>query len=208
MKNKILAFVAAAAIFLPLSVAPTPAAVSATKFSVGLQTASEAIPKLSIVSSELIRGGQPKEGGLELLKRAGVRTVVNLRMEGDDVSKEELEAKSVGLNFISLPMSVAKRIPEEYVSTFLSIANDPQMQPVFVHCKHGEDRTGAMVAIYRMSTQGWSLDQSYREMMDKGFHRIFLNLAKSVTAFSERTFAPDGNLSSGPVQFGRTRNQS
>jgi protein tyrosine/serine phosphatase len=209
MKNKLLAVAAAAAIFLPLSIAPTfSAASSATKFSVGLESAAEAIPKLRMVSSELLRGGEPKEGGLQLLKTAGVRTVVNLRMEGEDVSEEELEAKAVGLNFISLPMSVAKRIPDEYIRTFLSIANDPQMQPVFVHCKHGEDRTGAMVAIYRMSKQGWSLEQSYREMMDMGFHRIFLNLSKSVSAFSERAAASEANLSLQPVQLGTGKNQS
>ena len=41
---------------------------------------------------------------------------------------------------------------------------DPAKRPVFVHCKHGADRTGTMVAFYRILFEGWSKDEAIREM--------------------------------------------
>lgn len=47
--------------------------------------------------------------------------------------------------------------------------NDPASQPVLVHCRAGVARTGASVALYRMSVQGWTFDQAISEL--KSFER-------------------------------------
>ena len=65
---------------------------------------------------------------------------------------------------------------------FLRIVTDSNCTPVFVHCKHGSDRTGTMCAIYRITVQGWSKNQAIEEMTKGGFgfHRIWNNLVKYV----------------------------
>ena len=35
--------------------------------------------------------------------------------------------------------------------------------PVFVHCEHGADRTGTIMACYRMQHDGWTTDQAMAE---------------------------------------------
>jgi protein-tyrosine phosphatase len=50
----------------------------------------------------------------------------------------------------------------------LSAALDPANQPVFVHCEKGEDRTGALVAIYRIVKQGWTPERAYAEACSLG----------------------------------------
>jgi protein tyrosine/serine phosphatase len=42
-------------------------------------------------------------------------------------------------------------------------------KPVLVHCTHGEDRTGLVVALYRMQ-HGDSPELAYADMVRHGFH--------------------------------------
>ena len=56
---------------------------------------------------------------------------------------------------------------------FLQVVNDPANQPVFVHCKGGRHRTGAMTATYRMTREGWTAEQAVAEMKRFDFDRGF-----------------------------------
>jgi len=58
----------------------------------------------------------------------------------------------------------------------LKIVSDPKNQPVLVHCQHGADRTGTMVAIYRVYAEGWSMTEAMQELPRFGFHSIWRNL--------------------------------
>ena len=71
---------------------------------------------------------------------------------------------------------------EEEVVDFLRVVTAKERQPVFVHCLHGADRTGMMMAIYRMVVQGWSKDEAIEEMTQGGygFHSIWTNLVDYV----------------------------
>jgi protein tyrosine phosphatase (PTP) superfamily phosphohydrolase (DUF442 family) len=98
------------------------------------------------VSDSLYRGAQPTKEGFENLKKLGIKTVVNLRGYHSD---EELLAET-GLDYKPIPMDTWDVTPDN-VMAFLRIAADPNAAPVFVHCQHGSDRTGTMVAAYRQS---------------------------------------------------------
>ncbi len=50
----------------------------------------------------------------------------------------------------------------------LRIMNDPERQPVLVHCGAGTERTGCVVALYRMFEEGWTMEEAYAEADDKG----------------------------------------
>lgn len=41
-------------------------------------------------------------------------------------------------------------------------------KPVYLHCRAGRERTGFMVAVYRMRVQGWSFERAYKEWLDEG----------------------------------------
>jgi protein tyrosine/serine phosphatase len=68
------------------------------------------------------------------------------------------------------------------VLKFLQIVTTKSQQPVLVHCAQGSDRTGMMVAIYRIVVQGWSKDDALKEMVDGGygFHVVFQDLVRYV----------------------------
>jgi protein tyrosine/serine phosphatase len=48
--------------------------------------------------------------------------------------------------------------------------NDPANAPVYVHCKGGKHRTGALTAVYRITHDNWTAEQAYEEMKQYGFN--------------------------------------
>ncbi len=78
----------------------------------------------------------------------------------------------------------AWRPEAEEAARFLQIVTNPRRQPVLVHCQHGADRTGSMCALYRVTVQGWSKEETLREMTQGGFgfHGIWENLIQWINA--------------------------
>jgi len=125
------------------------------------------------VSEALYRGAQPTGEGMKQLDAMGIRTVVNLRKHH---SNDEI-LRGLDMACEAIPASARQMTVEEVVA-FLRIATDRSRAPVFVHCRHGADRTGVMCAAYRIAVQGWTKAEALHEMVEGGFghHRIWSNL--------------------------------
>jgi tyrosine-protein phosphatase SIW14 len=130
------------------------------------------LPNFHRVNQQLYRGGQPKAGGLQRLKDLGVKTVVNLRGEDDHARAESQEAQSLGLRYYAISLPEFSKPKDEEVERVLDIINDPNNQPVFIHCHHGKDRTGTIVACYRISHDGWTAEQAKDEARRYGLSWI------------------------------------
>ena len=135
----------------------------------------EGVPNLYWVANELYRGDQPSPQGMQNLKELGLKTIINLRSFHSDRD----EIGDTGLAYEHITMK-AWHPEEKEAVRFLKIVTDPQRTPVLVHCQHGSDRTGAMIAIYRIAVQGWSKAEAIREMTEGGFgfHYIWSNLPR------------------------------
>jgi len=147
-----------------------PAAVAAGEFSF-----SE-LPNFHRVDDCLFRGGQPQVGGYARLKAVGVRTVVNLRYERALGQAEEAAAKAAGLQYFNVPMYGLVRPTQAQIARALALIGDPRNQPVFVHCQRGADRTGAVVACYRIAHTRWTAERAIQEAM--GYGMLWLEIAK------------------------------
>lgn len=115
------------------------------------------------VGPALYRGAEPDAACLNHLAKLGVRTIVSLRDDEEDTEKEQRLAQARGMRFTNVPMSGFRRPDDDEVRRALEAIGDPANQPVFVHCKRGRDRTGVVVAAWRMAREGWSLDPAYEE---------------------------------------------
>jgi protein tyrosine phosphatase (PTP) superfamily phosphohydrolase (DUF442 family) len=153
----------------------------------------QALPNFHVVTPTLLRGGQPDDQGLSALRRAGVRTIVDLRNEDILVKQEAAAARAAGLNFVSLPLDVFNSPSDTCIASFLSIVDGAQ-QPVYVHCLHGQDRTGTMVAIYRIERQGWTANKAYEEMLAYGFRPGFSRLTQAVFARGGQPMPSGGDI--------------
>ncbi|HSB11324.1 MAG TPA: tyrosine-protein phosphatase [Blastocatellia bacterium] len=126
------------------------------------------LPNFHRVTETLYRGAQPLSGGLKKLSELGIRSVINLRGEDDVNRQEEKEAEAAGLRYFSLPMPGLSAPSDEQVNRAMTLIENPDNQPVFVHCKRGSDRTGTIIAVYRISHDGWSADQATAEAKKHG----------------------------------------
>lgn len=155
-----------------------------------VQEIDRQVPNFGIVSSTLLRGGQPRDDAFVLLKKAGVKAIINLRDGEKDIAHERNLAEQLGLKFISIPLSSFGKISREQFAQFLQIVRAPENQPAFVHCRQGQDRSGAMVAMYRIVDQGWSYGKAYGEMIKYGFHPFLIGLSSSLQKHKDHMPVP------------------
>ncbi len=135
---------------------------------------ADAIPEYHVVNDGIIRGGRPQKGDLAALKKQGIKTIINI--DDADSSAERTEAIKLGLNFIASPMSAFKSPNDAQVNKILSQLQDHSLMPIFIHCKHGQDRTGMIIGLYRYQVDKWSARSAYSEMNKFGFHPILVSL--------------------------------
>ena len=137
----------------------------------------------------LFRGGQPTARGFELLKSEySVETIICLRR--DESHWEEECLKSCGLKFVSIPLPLRlRKLSEEdfrqRVSSFLQTITDGPRN-IFVHSHEGKDRTGLMIALYRMSLEHWPLEEAFSEMESRGYHGFAHQVILSI--FKDRLY--------------------
>jgi protein tyrosine phosphatase (PTP) superfamily phosphohydrolase (DUF442 family) len=138
------------------------------------------IPNSGRVNDHFYRGAQPKADGLAELKKLGISTVVDLRLE--DPAKifwERQQVEALGMRFVNIPVNEWSPPTNEQVVQFLSLFREDPAQKIFVHCHFGEDRTGIFVATYRMAFEKWPSEQALNEMYFFGFNGLWHPSMKS-----------------------------
>jgi protein tyrosine/serine phosphatase len=133
------------------------------------------LPNFAQVAPGLYRSAQPTAEGLRAAKAMGIRTVVNLRA----LHSDRALLGDTGLGYVHI-RSTAWHPEDEDIVAFLTVALDPARQPVLVHCEHGADRTGLMVATYRRAVQGWTLDEALAELPAFGFHEVWVGIRRAL----------------------------
>jgi len=136
---------------------------SITAYAAGqTQTANKDLPNFFRVSSNIYRGGQPTAEGIRQLAKMGIKTIVDLRDTGE-ARTEAKWASSAGIRFINVPLGSWFRPKDPDVARVLAVIDSKPDQPVFIHCKRGADRTGTMIAVYRISHDAWTADKAIAE---------------------------------------------
>lgn len=132
------------------------------------------------VDENLFRSEQPSKLGMEELQDLGIKSIVNVR----NLRNDNFEAKSTNLILKRKRINTWTINYDEVVSVLKLIKESPK--PVLIHCKHGSDRTGCVVAAYRMSFQNWTKEDAINEFKSGGygFHedafKNVLNLLESI----------------------------
>jgi len=116
------------------------------------------------VDDSLYRCEQPTKKGFILLDSINIKTAVNLRQRKTDNHK----IKKTKLELINVPMNAWTISYNDIIAGMRAIKN--AKKPIVIHCKHGADRTGCIVAIYRIIYDGWTREEAIKEFRYGGFH--------------------------------------
>jgi protein tyrosine/serine phosphatase len=128
----------------------------------------EDLPNFHRINENLYRGGQPSAEGIKRLAELGIKTIINFRDARENVHREKQHAEANGLRFINLHLSNWFASKDEEIHAVLEVIRNPEHHPVFIHCKRGADRTGTVVAVYRMLFDGWTDEEANREAKHHG----------------------------------------
>lgn len=130
----------------------------------------------SVVESGLYRGGRPDQAGVQRLAQMGVKTIVDLENDDAVIATERGWAEALGITFVSAPLSGTSTPPDDVVNVALGTLEDMSRRPAYVHCMKGQDRTGVIVALYRVFHDGWTPKDAHDEMEALGFNNLLLAL--------------------------------
>ena len=166
---------------MPLSIATTPllAPIERRPDHWAKAISLEGVANFHQVTESLYRGAQPTAAGMRELKKLGIKTIINLRFVHSDLD----EIGDCQLDYIHIPM-VAWSPSEKDIIQFLRIVTDPGRLPAFVHCQHGADRTGTVIAAFRIAICNWTNQEAVDEMTRGGFgfHSVWQNLIAFVNS--------------------------
>jgi len=141
-----------------------------------------AIPNFHQVNEHIYRGGQPAPGAWQSLAKMGVKTVIDLRREDEHSTTVEAQAvAAAGMTYFNVPMKGFVAPTNEQIAKVLALLNS--QEPVFVHCKRGADRTGAVIACYRIALDRWQHQQALHEAKSYGMAMLQLGLKHYIMAF-------------------------
>ena len=131
------------------------------------------------VAPGLYRSAQPSAEAFKELEKFGIVTVINLREKHSDAPL----IQNTGLRLIEVPTNTWEMGDNEVIAVLNLIKNEPR--PILVHCRHGADRTGLMMAVYRIIFEGWTREAALEELRDGGYgyHRIWTNIPKYIERF-------------------------
>lgn len=142
------------------------------------------------VSPDLYRCEQPSPAEMRALAAFGIRSVVNLRQLHSDA--DEVDGTPLALR--EVPMAAGSLRYDQLVSAVRALLQAEK--PVVVHCWQGADRTGAVVAAWRVAVDGWTPQQALEEMVAGGYGHSFLygNLRRLVAGLDRAQLRRDLGL--------------
>ena len=123
------------------------------------------------VSEGIYRG--PRLADLNELESLKIHTILNLEDNSEAIQKESETAEHLGMVMINIPMSRISRPKPSDLLKAVKIIEDQVSRPIYVHCLHGRDRTGFVIAADKIIHHGWSVDKAYQEAVDNGHNRWF-----------------------------------
>jgi protein tyrosine/serine phosphatase len=146
--------------------------------------ASEGILNFGKVSNTLFRGAQPDSDGIKNLAHLGVKTIINLRMPDDVWKPEASEAQANGILYTNVPLRGLGRPATGQITNLLALIQSLP-GPVFIHCEHGCDRTGTIVACYRIQHDQWTMKDALLEANKYGLSRLERGMRKFIADFAK-----------------------
>ena len=147
-------------------------------------TGPQGLPNFHQVNEYIYRGAQPTDDGWKTLAKLGVKTILDLRREDEHSTTAEAQGvEAAGMRYVNVPMVGVVAPTEEQMSKILTLLESHTDGPVFVHCQRGADRTGAVIACYRIMHDHWENQKALAEAKSDGMSWRQFGLKHYIEAF-------------------------
>jgi tyrosine-protein phosphatase SIW14 len=149
------------------------------------------VPNFHRVDDHVCRGAQPDTQGWKDLAHLGVKVVLDLRPDGELQEHwsrlEEKAVQAAGMRYISLPMQGWALPKDVQITRALEVLRSGES--VFVHCRGGKDRTGTVIACYRIAQDHWDIERALAEARSDGMNPLQIAMEHYILGFH-----PSGSL--------------
>jgi len=142
------------------------------------------VPNFHKVDDQVYRGAQPSTEGFQNLAKLGVKTVIDLREADSRSTAEKKVVEAAGMRYVNIPLKGMAAPSAQDVAKILGHFADTKSGPVFVHCRRGADRTGTVIACYRISHDHWDNKKALAEARQNGMSWIERAMQHYVLAFT------------------------
>jgi tyrosine-protein phosphatase SIW14 len=146
------------------------------------------------VDEHVFRGGQPTAQGFQDLAKNGVKVIIDLREPGSRSVWEENAVTAAGMRYVNVPMTGLTPPSEAEIGKILPLLEDSSIGPVFVHCMRGADRTGAVIASYRIQHDHWENARALKEARADGMSFFQYPRQSYIRNFRPRTVDASAGL--------------
>lgn len=141
------------------------------------------------ISESITIGAQPSEEELSQLMNKGFKSIVNLRVDGENEQpmspdEEGKKAKALGIEYVHIPVP-SKSMKTEQVDQFRQALKQLPF-PVLVHCQKGK-RAGALSMMHIAIESGWSGEETLQKAHDMGFQCDDPTMAEFVKSYIDRS---------------------
>jgi protein tyrosine phosphatase (PTP) superfamily phosphohydrolase (DUF442 family) len=168
----------------------------------GAATAVPGINNFYQVNQQVYRGAQPTSEGIRYIGKLGVKVVLDLRGHDSRSVSEERLVRAAGMRYINVPMTGFTPPTQAEIAKILALLEDPAAGPVFVHCRRGADRTGAVIAAYRIDHDKWDNARALQEAMSDGMSWLEFPRQKYIQNFH----SPAGTVVAGDAAGATSKN--
>ena len=136
------------------------------------------------VNEHLYRGAAPTALALQELGAMGVKLVIDLRETGVASKQEQAQADKLGMRYVNIPLPPTSAPTQDEIAHVLTLLSQNQTTPTFVHCRRGKDRTGTVVACYRIQHDGWSNKKAQAEANSFGMSKVERGMRSFIDHFT------------------------
>ncbi len=139
------------------------------------------------VDQTVWRGGAPTDEALRELKSLGVSTVVDLRQEGPGRQHERELVEQLGMRYQHVPLRSTTAPTQDEIKQILGFLLGQPSGKVYVHCLRGKDRTGTVIACYRIQHDGWDNQRALEEAKSYGMSSLEWKMQAFIRHFTPLT---------------------
>jgi tyrosine-protein phosphatase SIW14 len=146
--------------------------------------AAQHVRNFGEVNEHLYRGGEPTQRAIEELAALHINQVIDLREPGEKTKLEQEMVEAQQMNYINIPLSAFHAPDSDQIRRLLWLLVNGDTQKIFVHCRRGADRTGTVVACYRIEHDGWDNRKALAEAHQYGMSSTERGMRSYILHFS------------------------